>query len=458
MLGIGVAVVVATVMAQAPQPPSDADAADAAPPASAPQNAAETPPTPVQSPAAQTEPTPAPTPPAEPAPAPTSVPAAEPGNSTPTTQAASQPGTAPAPSVEKPRLMVVPLAGFGLEGTLRDTVQEAINSEAVQVGGAQFEVTTSSALEKLLNLEQMKQVLGCSDPRCVVDIGQQVNAEKMLACTAGSPGGDNATVSCRLLDVRAGAVLKDVDRVVLKEPRVLAEAARAVVGIVLVGQARERSGLVQLKVSEGGAKVMVDGKEVATSPLAEPLKLDEGLREIVIEKSGYARWRTRLDVQAGSFTVVDAKLAATRTIVLAPFGLAAGTGGLLMGGAAVGLGLTFAAVAECLYHGYVGGTYGTPVTNAVGAPNVWASTSGLCSLPPLSIGAQRSDGTTNPAYKQRPIDSYERDDRYAQVVLFGNILANVAFGAAAVLLVLGLTAGVALVATDLIIRVVRREE
>src|SRR5205085_1539389 len=83
-----------------------------------------------------------------------------------------------------------------------------------------------------------------------------------------------------------------------------------------------------------------DGREVGASPMKEPLRVDEGARELVITKGGYATWRAKLDVQAGSVTTVDARLAATRVFQLWPFGGAAmGLSALVLGaGVTTGLG------------------------------------------------------------------------------------------------------------------------
>jgi hypothetical protein len=361
--------------------------------------------------------------------------------------------------------MVVPVQAFGLEQALVDTLQEAINSEAAQLPG--YTTTTSSVLQTILSVEQLKQMTGCSDPKCVVDIGNAVNADRILACNAGLQG-ESVQLTCRLIGVREGAVLADKDRKVIKRADVLADSARALVGILLTGQARDRRGSILLKISQPGARVLVDGKLVGESPINEPLRLDEGARELVIDKGGYSVWRTRLDVQAGTFTEVNADLnVKARAFILAPFGVAALLGGVATGGVAVALGILAGAVTDCLYHGSAGGHYVAPALGVVSSDA--ASRQGEFGGDVCRGQFQTPDGkkqqvgpaivsSDRPSYMDRPIDNFTHDERWNQILFIGNVLANVAFGSAAVLLVVGLVAGVALVSTDLIIRLVRREE
>ncbi|MEW5853824.1 MAG: PEGA domain-containing protein [Myxococcota bacterium] len=416
------------LLAQAPQtPPPAPPAVPAAPAPAAPAPAVDV-----------TSPAPPPTTPApEAAPAP-AAPAATPA-------APETPAPAAPLAAALPRVWVAPLQATGLDSALVAVINESIVSEAKQVGG--HDVITESDLAALLSQEQRAQVLGCQDPSCFTDLGKAARADKVLSCTAAKAGLD-VLLACRVVGVKEAAQLASKDRKVPDNITAIADAARALVGLVLTGQARERRGLVELKVSEPGAGILVDGREVGQSPMKEPVRLDEGKREIIIKKGGYATWRSTLDVQAGSYTVVDAQLAATRAIQLWPFGVAA----LAFGAAALGLGVStglgLGITADCLYWGEVRG-YGEVVRTATGNAPPAA---------PMSAEVCRRLPAATPAYKQRPIDSYTVADRETQVLLVGNVGANVAYGAALFAAGISLAAGVALVVTDVIIRTVRREE
>ena len=234
----------------------------------------------------------------------------------------------------------------------------------------------------------------------------------------------------------------------------MADATRALVGILLTGQARQRRGLVQLKVNEPGAQVLVDGKAVGQAPLAEPFPVDEGSHEVLVKKDGYATWKAKVDVQAGTFTNLDANLTAIRTFIIWPFGLLGGALGVALGGALLVGGLTAGGVADCLDGGYWGSSYTRYMGQTALKPVSDATASGLqntrAACGPVLQG--------QPAYRERPIDSFTHEQRYPPIVIVGMIVANALFAGAGAALVVGIAAAVALFVTDGIVRFVRSEE
>lgn len=410
-------------LAQGPATPEAASPPVAPQAAQSPAPPTEAPPTPPADPTATTQP-------ADPT-APITAPA-EPN---------AQPAGAPA---KKPLLWVAPVALYGLPADLTPTLNDAVLTEAAMDPGHM--VLGEADIDKLLTLEQRKQVLGCSDPACMTDLGRAVNADHILACTVSGMGED-AQVGCRLLGVKETALLASKERKVAPKPAALTETLRALVGLLLTGQVRERKGLVELRVTQPGAKVLLDGREIGVSPIREPIRIDEGKREIVVSKGGYSTWRTTVDVQAGSFTAVDVKLSATRALHLWPLGVVSFLGTALALGPGMLLGVGTGAVADCYYWGRIN-PYDLPnklPNDPLNAP--LSRTSDVCHRLPAS----------NPAYKERPIDSYASADRKNQVMASA-IAANVLYGGAAVIAAITLTAGVALLVTDLIIKVIRREE
>jgi hypothetical protein len=359
------------------------------------------------------------------------------------------PATAPAvaetaPAASKPRLWVAPVVANGVAPDLLVALNEAVASEAGQVGS--FEVMTESDMAQILSVEQRKQLMGCADPSCVTDLGKVANVDRVLTCVAAAVNED-VQVTCRVLGVKEAAQLASRDRKVVGKSMAVAEAARAVVGLVLTGQARERRGLVQLKVSEPGASVMVDGRVVGSSPIKEPFHVDEGRREILVKKGGYATWRTTVEVQAGTYTALDADLSATRTFQLWPFAIASFLLTSFALGPGVGLGLAAGGAADCYYWGRIN-PYDIP-SRLPGKPlePVLSKTSPVCHKLPVA----------NPAYKERPIDQFQFEDRQNQWMAAA-VLSNVLYGVAGVVAVVSLFTGASLLVTDVAIKAIRREE
>jgi hypothetical protein len=394
---------------------------------------------------------------------PVAAPAAEQPAATPPPAAQTPPAVAPTPAVTpapapaadapRQRLWVQPPTSFGIPAEMVQAFGDAVSNEAGQVGN--YNVLTEKDLETLLTVDQRKQATGCSEPSCFTDIGALMNVQMVLACSAKTQD-DMLLLTCDLLDVKAGEK-KTKDRKVAQKVVAMTDAARALVDILLTGAVKDRRGVVELKSTEEGSKVFVDGKEVGSTPMKEPLHLDEGKRTLEVKKSGFATWRTVLDVQAGTFTTVNATLTASRIFQVWPFGLAAIGTAVLGSAVALSLGLALGSTADCYYGGFIGSGYtesaragsggikaaGDGVANGMG----W-SKSVVCSRLPLST----------PAYKERPIDSIDYKAREQQFIFVGDWLANAAYAVGVGVLVIGVGAGVALLATDAIIRFTRKEE
>ncbi len=64
----------------------------------------------------------------------------------------------------------------------------------------------------------------------------------------------------------------------------------------------------QVRVSEGGAEVWVDGERAGTSPLPGPIVLDIGTRHVRVKKDGYRPWERDVPVGGSAPTTIDAAL------------------------------------------------------------------------------------------------------------------------------------------------------
>lgn len=65
---------------------------------------------------------------------------------------------------------------------------------------------------------------------------------------------------------------------------------------------------IAVTVNEPGAKVLVDGELIASSPLAEPFLIDVGTRKIRVEKPGFVPYDAPLEVTGGGDVTLDVKL------------------------------------------------------------------------------------------------------------------------------------------------------
>ena len=80
---------------------------------------------------------------------------------------------------------------------------------------------------------------------------------------------------------------------------------------------QRRLAKVTIKVNVGGATVLVDGKNVGTTPLAEPVVVSEGLRSISVEAPNRGVLQRQLQVAGGDQQVLTLKFdEGPRTIVI----------------------------------------------------------------------------------------------------------------------------------------------
>jgi tetratricopeptide (TPR) repeat protein len=76
-----------------------------------------------------------------------------------------------------------------------------------------------------------------------------------------------------------------------------------------ISSLRRRLAPITLDVSPPGARVIIDGHEVGTAPLREPLQLAAGRRVLQVEADGYESLREEIAVVGGVSRSIDVRLA-----------------------------------------------------------------------------------------------------------------------------------------------------
>jgi PEGA domain-containing protein len=67
---------------------------------------------------------------------------------------------------------------------------------------------------------------------------------------------------------------------------------------------------LRMEIEPEGARVLIDGAEVASAPLAKPLRVDMGKRQLRVEKAGFVPYATELDLAGGKSIELKVALAA----------------------------------------------------------------------------------------------------------------------------------------------------
>lgn len=294
--------------------------------------------------------TPAPTT-TTPAPTPTTeAPAAAPATTTTTTSDAA-PAKSLLPPKTKPRLLVIDLIDKGAGPEITNAVTQAVQGQALSSHAG--ETVTTTQIRVLLDAQANQQVLGCDSEACMTDIGKLVEADVILGGNVAKVG-DDVVITVLTVDPSDGRRLKQEQRKTPINRDLYYYAAKQLAALALTGKAADPRVPVLVNVLDKSTPVegtiVVDGKIVGTASSARQ-ELDPGQHELVIKRSGFADWRTVLDVQEGTPLEVNANLVQER-LYLWPVAIATGV-------AAVGTG-----VVAALMFDYARGMYdGSGFTN-----------------------------------------------------------------------------------------------
>lgn len=210
----------------------------------------------------------------------------------------------------KPRLAVLDLVANGASKELAAAAGTAAASELDRIGA--FQVITSEAIRSMLAFEKQRQMLGCTDAGCMVELGGALGADWLvsgkvtrLAAAGGVP--ETFSLDLTLTSVRRGQRDGAVIETARSEAELLSRAGRAaqkLVQKILAG----RTGRLVVAVSEAGAVVKVDDQVRGTTPLRGPIVLPAGPHALAVEKQGFVAYQKDVHVDAAKLVQEEAPL------------------------------------------------------------------------------------------------------------------------------------------------------
>lgn len=273
---------------------------------------------------------------------------------------ASQPATtsAAAASGATQRLAVLKVAAQGAPTSVADTLTQVITEQAGRTPG--FNAISQAELSSLLGVEKQRQLLGCADQSCLAEIGGALGARLVLSATLGKVG-ESYVLSLQLIDSQKAQIKARESRTIssAKESELIA-AARDLTHRVLTGTPLDTTGKIKFAVTPPGAKIVIDGKLLGTSPLEAPVVLEQGTHRVHIEADNYVPFDSGLDAVAGQtlFNAVDLVSTAPianrgRSNLLSSLGWTT----VGVGTAALGAGIAFGVLAQGSYNQYKAAQY-----------------------------------------------------------------------------------------------------
>ena len=247
------------------------------------------------------------------------------------------------PPKSKPRLLVMDIVDKGAGGEIANAVSQSIQGQAIasHVG----ETITVTQIQLLLDAQATQQLVGCDAEACMTQIGNLVEADIILGGNVAKVG-DDVVITLLTVDPRDGRRIKQEQRKTPVSRDLYYYASKQLASMVLTGKAADPRVPVIINIVDGGTPVegtvIVDGKDMGLATTKQ-LELDPGSHEVVVKRSGFADWRTLVDVQEGAPQQVTATLVGER-LYLWPVALVTGVAAVATG--AVSLIMLDAANAE----------------------------------------------------------------------------------------------------------------
>lgn len=225
------------------------------------------------------------------------------------TSPAPAPAPAPAadtaaPEAKGPKIYVVDPALVKLPSSLKLTVSQAIASTVESEG---FSGITRDDVKTVLDQQADLALLGGdADGAALGALGQAVGAGHIVAAVVTAIDGDTL-VQARLIDTGKMSVLA---RRELKASETGGELLRAVADVtrlVLQPLFADARATLALTISEEGANVLVDGKQLGVSPV-KPLGLTGGYHLVTVTKQGFVSFQETIKAENGQTITRDVKL------------------------------------------------------------------------------------------------------------------------------------------------------
>lgn len=198
------------------------------------------------------------------------------------------------------------LKGEGLDESSTRIISERIRSELVNTGI--FRVMERGEMENILKEQGFQQSGICTDQACLVEVGQLLGVDRMIAGTIGILG-NLFTISLRMISVETGEILfvanEDCkcsieDLISGPVPAIVRKIADKTTGKEDAASPQNpATGLLEVTSNPSGARFSLDGKVVGTTPYVNP-KLKVGEYDLKLDLSGYETKAETISLSPGS--------------------------------------------------------------------------------------------------------------------------------------------------------------
>jgi len=208
------------------------------------------------------------------------------------------------------KIAVLDLKASGVDQTL------AANLTAVVVGEVSkvklFDVISRQEIMQMLNFEEERQQLGCTDASCLAEIGGALGVEYLVTGAVGKVG-DLYLVNMQLIDIGKAKVENrakregDSEQMLVKET---GSAARELLATLL----EKNKGLLLVRTREEGASIFVGESLKGVSPLGV-IDVPAGPHRVKVSKTGFVDWAREIEITPKQTETIEVTLIPSKEFV-----------------------------------------------------------------------------------------------------------------------------------------------
>ena len=181
-----------------------------------------------------------------------------------------EPLTVP-PNKDKVNLAVNALLAKGIDKESADLLSERLRVEMVKTGS--FNVMERAQMEEIFQEQSFQQSDVCNEQSCIVEMGQILGVERILAGTVGKIG-KMYTFSLKMINVRTGQIMYTVDEDCdCPIEQTLTVSTKNIAQKLSSMVRRERFGGVKIASTPAGALIFINNTKVGATPWNSTLLL-----------------------------------------------------------------------------------------------------------------------------------------------------------------------------------------
>lgn len=208
-----------------------------------------------------------------------------------------------AAAADKIKLAVLDLRDKGVDPDLAGNLTDIVIASLGELGV--FQTISRADIQRMLELEETKQALGCDEISCLAEIGGALGVGLLVSGSIGKVG-NSYIINLSLTDTATVTVTSREQRQV-STADALPEAVRGATRFLVRELLEGRQGELIVATSERDAEVEIDGRIIGMTPIGRQT-LAGGPHRIKLHKKGFVSWARDIEISSDQPVVIDAAM------------------------------------------------------------------------------------------------------------------------------------------------------